>query len=113
VSNSAINQLMEADVEARFEFNGVRLHPAFDGYRPAHLITENYLTTGLHHYYDVAEVPVGGTANGTITFITPQAYPNCLWIGKKIPFLEGARVVGYATVLKIMNPLLAAESDIK
>lgn len=21
---------------------------------------------------------------GTITFITPEAYPNCLWVGKEI-----------------------------
>lgn len=35
------------DVEAVFEFNGTRMHPAADGYRPAHLITNNYLTTGV------------------------------------------------------------------
>ena len=37
------------DVEVIFEFNGTRQNPAYDGYRPAHLVTDNYLTTGIHH----------------------------------------------------------------
>ncbi len=94
------------DVEAIFEFNGTRTNPAADGYRPAHLITDNYLTTGTHHYYDVNAVPPNGTAKGTITFLSPEAYPNCLWIGKRISIQEGARVVGYATITEIFNPTL-------
>lgn len=42
---------MTADVEVIFQFNGTRIKPAADGYRPAHLIKDNYLTTGVHHYY--------------------------------------------------------------
>ena len=37
------------DVEVIFKFNGTRTNPAVDGYRPAHLITDSYLTTGVHH----------------------------------------------------------------
>ena len=44
------------DVEVLFEFIGTRKNPAADGYRPHHLITDNYLTTGVHHYYEVATV---------------------------------------------------------
>ena len=72
------------DVEAIFEFNGVRKNSVKDGYRPAHLIVDNYLTTGIHHYYDVESVPPNGMAKGTITFLTPEIYPHSLWIGKKI-----------------------------
>ncbi len=97
------------DVEVIFEFNGTRIHPAIDGYRPAHLITGDYLTTGIHHYYEVASVPPNGTATGTITFLLPEAYPHCLWIGKKITIQEGARIVGYATIIKIFNPLLCSK----
>lgn len=50
-----------------------------------------------------------GTARGTITFITPEAYPHCLWPGKALPILEGSRVVGQATVIAVLNPLLLAE----
>lgn len=94
------------DVEVLFEFNGTRKTPAANGYRPAHLVTENYLTTGIHHYYDVDSVLPNGTAKGTITFLSPEVYPSCLWIGKKINIQEGERIVGYATITKIYNPIL-------
>ena len=55
------------DVEVIFKFNGTRTNPAVDGYRPAHLITDSYLTTGVHHYYKMNAVPPNGTATGTIT----------------------------------------------
>ena len=94
------------DVEVLFEFNGIRTRCVFDGYRPTHLITDNYLTSGVHHYYEVDSVAPDGIAKGTITFITPEAYPNCLWIGKKINIQEGERIVGYATILNIYNSIL-------
>ena len=96
-----MNQL--PDVEVIFEFNGTRKSPANDGYRPAHLITDNYLTTGIHHYYGVESVPPNGTVKGTITFLSPESYPHCLWIGKKISIQEGAHVVGYATITNIIT----------
>ena len=101
----------EPDVEVVFEFVGIRRNPATDGYRPMHLVTDNYLTTGVHHYYEVQTVPPNGTARGTITFITPDAYPHCLWVGKKINIQEGEKIVGYATILKVLNPDLLGEGD--
>ena len=103
---------MVPDVEVMFVFNGTRKNPARDGYRPAHLIIDNYLTTGIHHYYDVDSVPPDGTAFGTITFISPEAYPHSLWIGKRINIQEGARVVGYATITSIYNSLLQIENSL-
>lgn len=97
------------DVEVVFTFNDVRKTPACDGYRPAHRLTDTCLTTGVHHYYDVGSVPPGASARGTITFLSPEAYPHCLWVGKRIPMQEGAHVVGYATITRIDNPLLRAE----
>jgi len=97
------------DVEVIFEFNGSRKNSALDGYRPAHMITDDYLTTGIHHYYGVSSVPPGGSAHGTITFLTPEAYPHCLWIGKRISIQEGARIVGWATIVNVYNPLLLKE----
>lgn len=94
------------DVEVLFEFNSVRKSPVTDGYRPAHLVTENYLTTGVHHYYDKNYVCPNESAIGTITFITPEEYPHCLWVGKKIPIQEGEKVVGCATITKIYNSVL-------
>lgn len=100
------------DVEVVFEFNGTRKNPATDGYRPAHLISDNYLSTGIHHYYGVDSVPTNGNAKGTITFLSPEVYPHCLWVGKRINIQEGARIVGYATIVKIFNPLLCLESEV-
>lgn len=97
------------DVEAFFTFNDVRKSPACDGYRPAHRLTDTCLTTGVHHYYDVDSVLPGASARGTITFLSPAAYPHCLWVGKQIPMQEGAHVVGYAVITRIDNPLLQAE----
>ena len=101
----------EPDVEVMFEFVGTRKNPAADGYRPMHLVTGDYLTTGVHHYYDTQTVSPNSTAKGTITFLSPEAYPNCLWIGKKINIQEGERIVGYATILKVLNPILLGECD--
>ena len=96
----------DPDVEVTFRFTGTRRFPAADGYRPAHRVREDYLTTGVHHYFGVKEVAPDGTARGTITFITPEAYPHSLWVGKEIPIQEGGRVVGTATVERVLNPVL-------
>lgn len=100
------------DIEVIFEFNGIRKNPASDGYRPDHLVKNNYLTTGIHHYYNVDTVAPNGTATGTITFVTPEAYPACLWVGKRINIQEGEKIVGYATITKIFNPILNANKAI-
>ena len=99
------------DVEVIFEFNGTRKTPVKDGYRPSHLVLDDYLSTGIHHYYDVSTVESNGKAKGTITFISPDAYPYSMWIGKRIRIQEGERIVGYATVTNILNPLLSVDNQ--
>ena len=101
---------IQPDVEVKFEFNMSRKTPAKSGYRPHHLVKDNYLTTGVHKYFDVEQVSPGETAYGTITFITPETYPHCLHKGKIIQISEGERIVGYATVIKVLNPLLDSEN---
>ncbi|UKS29632.1 hypothetical protein LOZ80_12125 [Paenibacillus sp. HWE-109] len=93
------------DVEAKITFlkNGVRTRPVFSGYRPNHLVTDNYLTSGAHHYYEKDIVEMGETVLGTITFISPEAYPNTLWVGKTINIQEASRIVGYAEIIKVFN----------
>lgn len=100
------------DVEALFEFNGVRKQPSINGYRPAHLVREGYLTTGIHHYYGSGIAAPDGTAKGTITFISPEEYPHCLWVGKRISIQEGARIVGYATITAVFNAILEIRDSI-
>lgn len=94
------------DVEVAFRFNGTRKTGVRDGYRPAHRVREDYLTSGLHRYFDVEEVAPDGTARGNITFLTPEQYPQTMWVGRVIDICEGERVVGTATVERILNPIL-------
>ena len=94
------------DIEVIFKFNGTRTRNIHDGYRPAHLVKDDYLTTGVHHYYGTDVIGPSDTVRGTITFITPEYYPHTMWIGKEIRIQEGPKVIGYATVTKIFNELL-------
>lgn len=96
---------LKPDVEAIFEFIGSRKDKLYEGYRPAHLIHENYLTSGVHSYYNLG-VDTDKELKGTITFISPEAYPACLWIGKQITMYEGKTVVGHATITNIFNSIL-------
>lgn len=102
------------DVEAEITLlptdQGGRQGPARSGYRPAHKVKEDYLTTGVHNYFDCDEVFPGQTVRGTIAFITPEVYPHCLWVGREIDIQEGSRVVGRARITKILNPLLEKRS---
>ena len=81
-----------------------------NGYRPDHLVHKEYLTTGEHYYPNVEKLNYGESTLGYIKFITPNFYPHCLWIGKKIPFQEGATITGYATITKILNKVLESEN---
>ncbi|MBP3966538.1 hypothetical protein [Paenibacillus lignilyticus] len=103
---------MSPDIEAKITFlvsdgkgNG-RHKPARSGYRPAHLVRDDYLTTGTHQYYGDVIAQPGETVLGTIAFITPEVYPRTLWIGKIIRIQEGSRIVGHAEVTQIFNEIL-------
>ena len=105
------------DIEAIIAFlrtnEGGRTYSCVSGYRPAHLIKDDYLTTGVHQYKDKIKVLPGESAIGTITFITPEAYSHCLWEGKTINVQEGSRIIGYAKVTKIFNDLLNIKNMVR
>ncbi|MNJ47268.1 Elongation factor Tu [compost metagenome] len=104
-----------ADVEAKITFlkeeEGGRTRSVLSGYRPNHRVRDNYLTTGTHHYYDKDIVQMGDTVLGTITFIAPESYPRCLWVGKTISIQEGSRVVGYAEITNVFNHILLKDDS--
>lgn len=91
------------DIKARITIT--RRIPVMSGYRPAHLIGD-YLTTGAHQYIGVEQVGYGETAEGFITFISPEFYPHTLEPGMKIQFQEGRRITGYAVVMEVYNDRL-------
>lgn len=102
--------MREPDIEAIIKCE--RSTPFWSGYRPAHLIREHYLTTGVHNYYDREFISVGESALGTITFFSPEVYQNCLWEGKVMSIQEGSRIVGHAVVVKIFNETLRAKENL-
>ncbi len=97
---------MEQDVEATFYFfEGVKR--PYDGYRPAHLLSNKYMTTGLHHYLSsICQNECGYKTYGTIAFLSPELYPKTMCKGMRIEMYEGRKKVGYAIIEKVLNPIL-------
>ena len=102
--------IVEPDIEAKVTFipteDGGRDAPFYNGYKPNHLVKEDYLTSGSHTYIGKEEVTPGETVEAYIKFLAPEEYPGCLWEGKVINVQEGSRVVGFAKVIKIFNKVL-------
>ena len=95
------------DFEGEFHvFTGVRTTPAFSSYRPQHEVHENYQTSGEHTYIGCDCVQPGETVKVEVRLITPQVYPHCLWEGRELRVLEGAKHVGNLRIKKLFNPLL-------
>lgn len=76
------------------------------GYRPNHLVREDYLTSGVHQYLDKEWVQPGETARANIWFITPEVYPNTMWVGRVFNLQEASWVVGSVKVLSVYNEIL-------
>ncbi len=95
---------LKQDVEVLFHFIGDRRGRIYEGYRPAHMVKEGYLTTGVHTYYNINTD--SNEIRGGIIFLSPEDYPACLWIGKKIEMYEGKEIIGYATITRIFNSIL-------
>ena len=99
--------MTKPDIKARITLTGRDF--VASGYRPAHLIND-YLTTGLHNYLGCELLEKGQTVDGTITFITPEEYPNSITVGMRIVFQEGAKTTGFAEVTEIYNESLKKRS---
>ena len=97
------------DVKAIISLNHVRKTPAVSGYRPAHRIKEDYLTSGTHQYIGVDKLYPGQSCAGTISFLSPEAYPHCLSVGQILHIQEGERIVGTAEIIQIYTKLLERE----
>ena len=86
-----------------------RTSPVFSGYRPEHKIHDNYFTCGEHEYLEVNQVNLGEIAKVGVRFITPDVYPNSVWIGREINVQEGKRVIGKIVVTEIFNEVLLVD----
>ena len=79
------------------------------GYRPAYDVQPDYWTSVHHEFVDVEGIATGETARAEVWFLTPEVYPQSLWIGRTLAVAEGSRRVGVATVVKIFNAVLLRE----
>ncbi len=103
---------MQRDYDALIEISllptekGGRKLPIFSGYKGAHLIREEYLTSGSIELIDGETLYPGETAIAFVNYLTPEFYPHSLWIGKTIDIQEGSQVVGTSKVIEVYNETL-------
>ncbi len=81
------------------------------GYRPTYRIRPDYLTSTHHELIDLDVLSTGESCRAEVWFLSPEAYPKSLWIGRLLEVTEGSRPVGRAQVLEILNPELAGSEE--
>ncbi|MFT5127986.1 MAG: hypothetical protein ACI8W8_001594 [Rhodothermales bacterium] len=103
----------QPDILARFRLfkadHGGRSSHVRSGYRPQHLVRDDYLASGTHQYLDIEVVAPGESARATVKFLAPEAYPKSMRPGCLLQVQEGARLVGILTVLEVYNSTLLRE----
>jgi len=102
--------LTSPDAEVIFEltsrtFEGNIKH-VLSGYRPVYDVQPDHWTSVHHEFVDSNGVATGEKARAEVWFISPEAYPHSLWVGRTLAVAEGSRHVGVATVSKVFNLLL-------
>ena len=105
-----MHKLRPADFQGNFTLitteAGGRKTPAISGYRPHHELHENYLSSGTHEYLDTEILWPGESSRVKVWLLAPHAYPNCLWVGRKLNVGEGSRVIGVLTITEIFTQSL-------
>jgi translation elongation factor EF-Tu-like GTPase len=98
----------DAIVRFRLESSTIEGGPktVFSGYRPIYDIRSDYWTSTHHEFTSQSEVTTGQEATAKVWFLTPEAYPKSLWIGRVLRVAEGSRQVGTATIEAVLNPIL-------
>lgn len=90
---------------------GGRRTPMFSGIRPIHRLHDNYLTSGQHEFIGTSQLAPGETTQSAVWLVTPDVYPESLWVGRTIDVMEGTKVVGKLTITKILNPVLCGSPE--
>ncbi len=80
--------------------------PFGKNYRGCCAIKEGYRTSVCFQTMDGCEMLHEQPHRCHVNFLTPEAYPYTLWVGRKLELYEGERLVGTMEILEIRNPLL-------
>ena len=100
------------DFEGEFYlFGGAANARKYSGYRPQHEVHDNYQTSGMHTYIGREFVDPGEKVLVQVQLITPKVYPRCLWEGRQVKVLEGAKQVGTLRVTNLLNASLRVAPD--
>jgi hypothetical protein len=81
------------------------------GYRPTYKIRPDYLTSTHHEFLDCENVSTGQTACAEVWFLSPQAYPKSLWVGREVDVTEASCLIGMARILEIRNGILVGSEE--
>jgi elongation factor Tu len=100
------------DIEAEITFipteKGGRHSPAFQNYRPQFYIDGlNY--AALYHFIGVEQVNPGETVNATIKLLAADLLEPLVKQGKTFEMREGAKIVAYGKITKVLNLAASAE----
>lgn len=95
-------------VDIKVEVRNLRKSGKFfsSGYRPAFQVNENYVSTGEIELIGRDLLNCGESAEAYVRFLTPNIYPNSMWEGKKLLFMEGNEITGEAIIEEIYNEIL-------
>jgi len=104
-----------ADLEVVFELTAASpsggSRTVYSGYRPQYAISDSYHTSAHHEFPDNDAVTTGQPARALVWLLTPEVYPSSMSVGRLIEVFEGSWVVGRATVVRILNPVLASPNS--
>ena len=81
------------------------------GYRPMYKIRPAYWSSAHHEFAEGRSVATREQCFAEVWLVTPEAYPHTLWTGRVLDVAEGARVVGHAEIIQVLNPLLVTDSS--
>ena len=103
-----------ADAEVLLELTSLtregKTKQVSSGYRPIYDVHPSYWTSTHHEFLCCDSVSTGQSAKANVWFLSPESYPNTLWIGRVLRVAEGSRIVGTATILAVHNPGLLLAS---
>ena len=93
------------------EEQGGRRTGVCNNYKPQYRVLDDYLTSTVHAFVDKEIINPGESCNAYVKFITPEYYPNCLFVGRKIYVHEASKIVGLATVIEVYSDQLKADNN--
>ncbi|VVE17157.1 hypothetical protein PPN31114_02962 [Pandoraea pneumonica] len=81
------------------------------GYRPIYEILPDYWSSAHHEFAEGRSLATREQCLAEVWLSTPEAYPHTLWTGRVLDVAEGARVIGQAEIIEVVNPLLVTDSS--